>query len=333
MFTIQSELPLPAPTHNRYTGFAYDGVSYYFTNGCDCKIDQYGQRFQYTGRFGTVRGYAALCYDFKEHCFWAASDEYPAAVFKLNSRFEEVDYFDIHASGQYGGAELVKGLSYDLARDRLIIAFASCLVGVDKSRREESTLLAKACKEWFLGALSVDPYYLCCSTTGDCQLIKIISPGGEPRKVLRLPLTDTIESAVYLPSGDDSQRLHLMALVTRRRSQSIVWDCVLPCDALNPPFCPRFDAPCEAQAEGRELSREQKEPEFLDSLARLEKSLSGLLLAEGDRLHKVLESSDDPSVILEANRSVYAAIVRATHLELVVYDILSALEDACRPIP
>ncbi len=336
MLTIQKEIPLPASPPVRYTGMAFDGASFYVTAGCGCKIYQYSKCFCPECSFETCRNYSSLCFDPEEQCFWASCDSCRGVIFKLNACFQEADCLTILIPSREIGPGLVTGISYQCGSRKLIVAFATCLVRVDPSRQEKPVLLLKTRGEWLTGVVPLCPYLLCFSIAEGRQRLHLLSADGKRLRDCDICRDSLIESAVLIPTPDQPANPRLMVLVSRRLCYASVWDCTLPCASWDPPVAAQC-APCSAVSCGRQPpGSETNRPDVLDSVAMMQRAIARMLDAERDKLQKLLKTSDDPSVILEASRSVRSAIVRATHLENVVYDVLSCLEEndggACGPL-
>ena len=360
MFTIQMEIPVPAASPPGYTGMAHDGVSYYFVNGRDCKVYRYGQSLAQERCFDTCRSYASICFDPKENCIWAASFRGQPVIYKLNTAFQEIDSLPLVVPDYDAAPGPVTHLFYDYDSDGLLIALGTCLVRVDCRLREEPVLLMKAEGTWIRCALYLGPYIVCCSMGGEQQMLQVFSSDGTLVETRRLSWkTDMPVSAALVPRPDRSGDRRLMLLISRRRCYSYVcicadvyegfdgsdenlapnedlWDCLLsdgpeesfeqacaPCSCEEPSSCPpacERPAVCVPGACGTDI---------LEAVALSEKAVACILNAEGNKLKKILEGSDDSSEILEANRSVQTAIVRATHLEHALYDLLSSLDSIC----
>ncbi|MEG1547571.1 MAG: hypothetical protein RR232_02340 [Clostridia bacterium] len=58
---------------------------------------------------------------------------------------------------------------------------------------------------------------------------------------------------------------------------------------------------------------------IIESIALIETALSHILNAEGEKIQKVLSSTDDSCEIMKANETVGRAIINITHLEQVLY--------------
>ncbi|MEG1448451.1 MAG: hypothetical protein RSC41_03885, partial [Oscillospiraceae bacterium] len=70
--------------------------------------------------------------------------------------------------------------------------------------------------------------------------------------------------------------------------------------------------------------------DVIESIALVEAALSHILNAEGEKLQKVLATSNDIDEILCVNKQVNKTIINATHLEHALYAKLSAVLDCCK---
>ena len=68
---------------------------------------------------------------------------------------------------------------------------------------------------------------------------------------------------------------------------------------------------------------------MIESIALMEIALSHILNAEGEKLQKVIATTNDIDKILCVNKEVNKTIVNVTHLEQVLYAKLEALQDNC----
>lgn len=326
MFTRQKEIPLAAPAP--YAGMAYDGEHFYFTETGACKIYGFDRRFVPTDRFDTRRSYEHLCYDPQEHCFWASCPQVRAVIFRLDSHFQETACFPLSLPRHGADPGHVTGIAYDGGRGRPVVAFASCLMGLQKTPGEESPLLVKADGEWISGVLAVHPYLLCIGCTAGRRSLRVYAGGGERVGEYPLSQDDALVSAVLIPREEKGGEPHAAVLVTRNRRSSWIWDCVLSQEAWEPPAPPFPDAPsrkaslsCPGDAPDGLCG-----PDALDCIAQVERALSRLLTLEGEKQQKILASSCHPNEILAANRSVRHTIVQITYLEQILYELLAEME-------
>ncbi len=325
MFTRQKEILLaPAP----YAGMAYDGERFYFTQAGAGKIYGFDRRFVPTGCFDPRRSYEHLCYDPREHCFWASCPQVRAMVFRLDSHFQETACFPLSLPRHGADPGYVTGITYDGDRGRPVVALASCLMGLQKKPGEESLLLERTDGEWISGVLAVHPYLLCIGCTAGRRSLRVYAGGGEQVGEYPLSQDDALVSAVLISPEEKGGELHAAVLVTRNRRSSWIWDCILSPEAREPPALPLPVTPCRKAP----LSCPGDAPDglcgsdALDCIAQVERALSRLLTLEGEKQQKILASSCHPNEILAANRSVRHTIVQITYLEQILYELLAEME-------
>ncbi len=99
--------------------------------------------------------------------------------------------------------------------------------------------------------------------------------------------------------------------------------CMPSCDEPYP--CPPF--PCEPPCKKRPPRPcEQELCDILESVARVEAALSHILNAEGEKLQRILQLSDEPQEIMAVNNSIIETLASATHLEYVLFEKLRLAE-------
>lgn len=77
----------------------------------------------------------------------------------------------------------------------------------------------------------------------------------------------------------------------------------------------------------RNPCKEQGLSDIIESIALIEAALSHILNAEGEKLQKILEISDEPEVLLETNKSISSTISKVTHLEYVLFEKLKMVQE------
>lgn len=91
--------------------------------------------------------------------------------------------------------------------------------------------------------------------------------------------------------------------------------CCDPCTCCPKP--PPRPKPCK----GQELC------DIIESIALTETALSHILNAEGEKLQRVLELTEDPQLLLETNKSISNTISNVTHLEYVLFEKLRIAQE------
>ncbi|MEG2814290.1 MAG: hypothetical protein RSA79_06790, partial [Oscillospiraceae bacterium] len=69
--------------------------------------------------------------------------------------------------------------------------------------------------------------------------------------------------------------------------------------------------------------------DVIESIALVETAISHILNAEGEKLQKVIASTNDIDKILCINKEINKTIVNTTHLEHCLYNKLSAVVNCC----
>lgn len=325
MFEIQSENSLPSKCLTQYKGFAYDGCWFYLTVYCERRVVQLDPYFQKKQCFDTCRCYTCICYDPKEECFWASDDQCMSTIFKLNECFEEIDSIYIHSPDVCGG--LITGISYNCCDDTLLVSFVGGVLRVCKQHSEDSVTLMKCGQEWILGVVSIYPYFLCYSVSVQKKTVRIYSYSGNLIKEVSIPCELVIESAIFFPCVKNCSQCHFYVLISKHGCYSYIYDVIMECDAL----CEKISCCNYGICDKNCHCNEHKEccSDVLESIALVEASIANILNAEGEKLQKAISSTDDICKILEVNKSVNKTIVKATHLENLLYDKLDALNDCC----
>ncbi|MCI8361083.1 MAG: hypothetical protein HFE86_07085 [Clostridiales bacterium] len=330
MLAVQREFPVPSAA--RFTGMAYDGLSYYLVNGQERKVYRYGQDFKPEASLDADRVYAGLCFDPERGGFWAADRRQPA-LYRLDASLREIDCLPVVLTGYGGDPGPVQSVS--CAGGRLLAVFGSCLVGLDPCSCESPALLTKTEDMLLQCALAVGPQIVLLGMGEGGQTLRLLSADGQTLHESLLPRDcDTVTAAVCRSASDTEEQGRLQLLVSRRCRYAYVWDCLLTGDEEEPAAYSPMPPPCavrplQTQAEKEPVCGEEPvDPSrILEAVALSERAVSCVLNAQGDQLREVLSSSGDPAEILAADRKTQAALRRATRLEYALYDLLSILED------
>lgn len=68
----------------------------------------------------------------------------------------------------------------------------------------------------------------------------------------------------------------------------------------------------------------------MESIALMEAALSHILNAEGEKMQKILATTDNVDKILEANKAISEMVINATHLEIVLHNKLTVASNFCK---
>ncbi|MEG1501391.1 MAG: hypothetical protein RR396_05480, partial [Clostridiales bacterium] len=380
IFQYKKESPLTLDCDFSYDALAFDGCAYYFLDSCQQRIIKTNHCLQEKGCYQTCRPYDCFCYDYQEHCFWAAGEKFPNQIFKLNSCFKEIDcihfcssydqnegccqptvgiYHDYTKLCQGGGAgnaltgiyhdsinlcgngkqcSAIKGISYNSCSDSLYLAFEDHIGEICK---HSGSLLIKyaPCHMRIQGVFSLCPGYLLWGMRDNEQVILIVSQDNATIKSQEISCDYTLKSMVFNPCKDQDKS----QCQDLNKAQELPFDCLLikkdcypylvclnlcPCDLGYLPCGCNYRI-CQPSCNDEACHKKDACADMLESIALVEAALSHILNAEGEKLQKVLATTDDLDKILCVNKEINQTIVHATHLEHALYDKLAILVDCC----
>lgn len=300
MFKLQSQTPLPAVDGAQYCALAYDGCFFYLTVRGARIIVQLDGCFQTKAHFSTRRAYTALCYDRTEACFWAAAS-CPSVLYKLNLCMEEIDCIRLHTAD----CGPVTGLSYTCCDRSLLVTTTGALFRVPTACPEKQACIQKPACGWFMGVLSLCPYLLCCCAEGTKSCVCVYTQGGELLRKIPIRGDEMPVAAVFCPCGKDCCN-RLIVLYNKHGCYPHLVQYAVCCGSLCPcnyEICRPCPPACSACTD------------VLESIALMEAALSHILNAEGEKLQKVIASTDDVCKITAVNESVNKTMNKAIFLE------------------
>lgn len=327
MFEQQSKIPMTAHDGAHYRGIAYDGCYIYLTVHCACTVIQLDDCFRRIGRFNTRRAYTTICYDNDEACFWATADSCLSTIYKLNKCLEEIDCIRVRDSE--GCCRPITGISYNCCDRSLMVAFSGEIIRVCPVCPEKQVCVLKAGHGCFFGVLSLCPYLLCYRSGDAGGSISIYSRNGELLHRIPVPCSAKPEGAIFWPCAEDSCRCHFIILCTKHGCYPYICDYTLICDTI-------CDTLCQCNYE---VCRQCPCPEpcgdactdVLESVAMMEAALAHILNAEGEKIQKVIASTDDICKIIAVNESINKTMNKAIFLEQLLCCKLENL-DNCRDV-
>ncbi|MEG1430410.1 MAG: hypothetical protein RSC89_02760 [Oscillospiraceae bacterium] len=330
MFHTQLEKPLPCAPSARYRGLCYDGCYFYCTDPCARTITQMSTCFETVHCFEVAKSYTCLCYDSSENCFWAAEEHCPAAIFKLDTHFREIDCLRVCLPCDLLG--VITGISYQCCRDTLLLSCGAGIVEVEKLHPQCAKILTKSGQAWMLTVVALCPYYLCCCLLNGRTMLRVYGKNGELLQQCELPRGCSLEAAVFYPDKKDFGACHFYVLLSKCRCYPAILDCVLDLGGLCRNLCPCNYALCGKKCHGTQHPHPDPGEgcgKVLESIAYMEAALAHILNAEGEKLQKIIADSDNVCEILEANASVQKTMERATHLEMLLCNKLETLSGCC----
>ncbi|MEG1180099.1 MAG: hypothetical protein RSD42_06795 [Oscillospiraceae bacterium] len=326
LFEYMKEKAIHPECCETYSGMAFDGCNYYFLIPCMCKIIKYNQHFSHTNCFETDREYSCICYDYKECCFWAGSRECNNKIFKLDSCLKEIDCIKIRGCKEATG--VITGIAYHCCPDTLLVSFTGSVVEVNK-KCEKAQLKYRACSILITGVCSVCPYYIITAIKDSKQYIIVFDSKNRQLHTELVPDSYIIKSIIFNPCDIECKGYHFDILAIKKGC----YPYVIKAEFKPSKFC-FFPCPCNYYICKKCCDDKQCKPfdpcsDIVESVALIETALSHILNAEGEKLQKVLATTNDLDEILCANQEINKTIINATHLEHVLYAKLSAITDGC----
>lgn len=318
--------PIPVDCDTSINHVAFDGCDYFCTIRCQCEIMQFNACRSVQHKYCTCREYDCICYDYHEHCFWASSRTCCSKLFKLDCSMNEIDCISLCGTSQYGAST---GISYNCCKRTLIVSFACVVAEVDKCSGNTNVLYTTK-EYWIIGVLSIYPCMLLtvfrCS---QCYII-VLNECGEKIGSFCVDNPSFPANLLFNPCKSDCHQSPIWAVVLKQNCYPYLCNTDIFCDDPGEkPHCCNYEI-CEECCCDKEPCPDQDPcKDIMKSIALMEAALSHILNAEGEKIQKVLATTDDIDKILCVNKEVNKTIVNATHLEHTLYAKLSALSE-CR---
>lgn len=326
MERYESCIPMPVECGMLIGHVAFNGRDYFATTRCRHEIVRFDLCRNTLRKYCTCREYDCICYDHCECCFWASEATCSSRLFKLDASMREIDYINICAEGVYGK---ITGISCNCCKDTLLVSMTSAVFEVQK-QSEKTMVLCKLEEGWILDVLSVCPGMLITVFKENRYYIDAIDSRGKrtgrygvdctciPKNLIFNPCTAGCwHEAIWLFGFKRGEYPYLCKTGISLEDMAIV-PCCCNYEICKACSCDDGADPCE---------------DIMESVALMEVVLAGILDAEGKKIKKVLETTDDVDKILCVNRQVNQTIMNVTHLEQILYAKLSALQDCalCEP--
>lgn len=324
MVHFHSCIPIPVGCDALINHVAFNGCDYFCTMRCRCEIIRFDPCTSAIHRYCTCREYDCICYDYRDCCFWASSRTDCGKIFKLDCSMQEIDCIPICEAVQYG---LITGISYDCCKNLLIVSFPCTVISIDKVCRTTEILYFTR-KYWIKDVLCVSPCMLLTVFRCHKPYLVVINSCGEEIGCYFSDAPSILQNLLFNPCMPNCHNVPFWAFVRKENCYPYLchtditfsdlgftpYSCNFElCEACccHTPPCPDCD-PCK---------------DIMESIALIETAMSHILNAEGEKIQKVLATTDDIHKIMCVNREVNKTIVNATHLEHTLYAKLSALCD------
>ena len=298
---------LPTLDNKPYLAIAFDGCFYYLTMPNDKNIYQFDRKFCLKCKIKAHKIFNGLCYDSLEKCFWATEGTRHNVIYKLNEKMQEIDC--IKFENIRHNYRQILGISYDCARNILLLAFHDAIHEISKTGK--SKVYIKLCPH-VLAVASIAPYIAIAINDGENQRI-LFYKDNELVKTEIIPSIYLIRAIVFNPCEPC-----LVILATKHcRYPRILFCCVnFDVECCHNKLCGKK---CKPHSHGC-----GDKCNIIDSIAKMETALSHILNAEGEKLQKAVEIAENVDELLETNQSIHKTLMLATQLEQVLYAKLQA---------
>lgn len=325
----------------------FDGCCYALPETRCCGIKKLSRDLCPVEAVPTARVYAALCYDGRAGCWWAAPEEGEPVLYRLDAAFREVETLTLSGCRR----RRVCALGCDPGDGSLWLLYPDALAQVD---RESGACCAEHATRGRgrlnLGLLVLRGGYLLFSLENGRQRLCLKGWDGSAGEELAIPEGCFLEGIALHSPWDEEEHCQTVALVCTRRGVPggaltlcrIPWGqaaCRPPCPGPHPPCPPVPPCPCPPHPPCPPVPPCPCPPphppcpppcpvpvppgcgayEIIHSIALEEAGIAHILNAEGEKLQRAVAESTSIEELLCVNDSVRRTIVQITQLEGQLY--------------
>lgn len=288
-------------------GIVYDGYWFYLSVIGEYKIIKCDKYFHQIHCFETCRSYSKLCYDSKEHCFWATQAGDSSYLYKLNQFFEQID--TIHISLPDVKGDIITGISYNYYTDMLLLTYAKLVVAVNKYSLEEHIIFYSRSQEIIKGAIDIFG-----SFTGYCisSIQDKIEVYSNSKKFIAEAIIPCHLRVVSLCLGyiqKNNSHIHIYILTVRENGEQCILNYIATFEQIS-----KHEICCSNR---------------LNSIALEGARIAHLLNEENEKFREVMSSSNDRNEINFATRRILRTIHQAADIEFGLYNELLKIRDCC----
>ena len=324
MVHFDSCIPISFECNAFINHVAFDGCDYFCTIRYKCEIVRFNPYSSMIHRYCTCREYDCICYDYRNCCFWASSRACCGKLFKLDCSMNEIDYIQIGTIEQHS---IVTGISYNCCKDALIVAFACVLIEIAEDRKTTKVLYTT--REYcIMDVLSICPCMLLTVHQYNKKYIIVINQYGEKIGCYCMDDLSVPQNLIFNPCMSDCHKSPIWAFVRKKSCYPYLCSTDIFFNDMGfIPCCCNYKI-CEACGCCKKPCSDHNAcADIMESIALMETALAHILNAEGEKIQKVLATTDDMNKIMCVNKEVNKTIINATHLEHMLYAKLSTLSD------
>lgn len=323
MDIFKNGILLPIDINKKINNFTFNGTYYYFTVKSSKEIIK--TNFNIKKCYKTCREYDCICYDYKENCFWASSLNCSNIIFKLNCNMSEVDCIKINSYKTK--CNVITGISYNCCKDSLLISFINCIFEIKKSNR---AILKYNSKHMPISnILSICPCLMITCIKNRKQHIFLFDNCD---KIIYSCIADCnmqIKNIIFNPCLTQINQPIIECLMLKNGCKPYMYIKQLYLNKLCFQPCRCNYNICKDDCINPISNNEDACNNILNSIALIEASLSHILNSEGEKLQKILKSTNNIEEILCVNKEVNKSIINITQLEHVLYSKLISIVDYC----
>lgn len=352
----------------RYRGLAYDGRYFYLTRPQDCEIHVYDGCCKKIESISTCRAYDLLCYDLFRQEFWAGKSG-GQHLYKLNRDLEETDCIPVKGNDRksylcsvcsgnarslliatpgsiaevrkQGGSEPFPLREFPRADCAYVACGPGSLYWLLSNHQGDSIYFDAG--DWEETYAMPGDYRADGIAAGDGNTLWILARKRYGHQcILKCTFLEEhdrdrcCESHRHEPCEAERRKPERPKPCRKPCPELCCEPCQKPCcepcrEPCKEPCCDPCWEPCSCCDPCCEPDCEKPcgANDIIESVALIETALSHILNAEGEKLQKVLATSDDVCEILTTNKSIRETISGITHLEHVLYDKLYLAGSMC----
>lgn len=314
-----TQTPITLNQHEKTRHFAFDGTYYYFTIPSCKEIVQTDTEFAVTKVFPTAKCYDAIAYDVASKRFFVTAMHNYTTIYELNCCMEEIDCICFSGGTHITGA--IADISYNCSSETLLVAYPTCIMEVTKNG--DVTPVFVTHHSYITSVCALSPYIAYTEMKGAIQELHILyhsqeihyetlSSDGIISTMVFHPYIDDAENEIY--SIDYTILKHGYYPFMAHQLLDTDWF-TTAMDDCNFDILTASSCACTTNCDGI--------ADVMHSIALVETSLACILNAEGEKIQYALDNEEDMETVLRVNEEVRSTLMQATHLEQVLYHILS----------
>ena len=319
MEQFHSLTPIPVEYNAAINHITFDGCDYFCTMRCKCEIMRFNPCYHVWRKYTTCKEYDCICYDYGARCFWASS-KCCNQLFQLDCCMHEINCISVCVPDEYG---IITGISYQDCKNALLVSFTHAIVQVEKSS-EKSKIIYTTEDASIMDVLSICPGMLVALSKDGQYCIEAINHRGEQTNYYCISGALLLKNLIFNPCACKHSPIEVFLL--KKGCYPYLGKCDIPLSCFGfIPCCCNFKI-CNASCREAECyTNEVLCRDILESIALTEAALSHILNTEGEKLQKVLCTTNDIDKILRVNREVNQTLVNVTHLEHTLYAKMNTL--------